>query len=81
MKNMKKVNLKGKLGLKKETISKLDMGNVSGGQTGQGICAQTQIIICQIQTLKPTCNTITHKPSICFTCTITTTGQGGSLGC
>jgi hypothetical protein len=38
---MKKVNLKGKLNLKKETLSKLDMTSVSGGATA--LCAQSLI--------------------------------------
>jgi hypothetical protein len=33
---MKKVNLKGKLGLSKETITKFEMGNVTGGATIAG---------------------------------------------
>jgi hypothetical protein len=48
---MKKVNLKGKLNLKKETLSKLDMTNVSGGAT---VTCQTinLMVTCGMNTLK-----------------------------
>jgi hypothetical protein len=56
---MKKVNLKGKLSLSKETISKFEMGNVTGGgktlnysECGTGM----QTIIC-CATLDKTCGT------------------------
>ncbi len=70
---MEKVNLKGKLVLKKEVLSKLDMTNISGGQTGQNICAQT-VFPCTsiVQTIPANCN-ITVKKSICIQCQITTT--------
>ncbi len=46
---MKKVNLNGKLSLKKETMSKLDMTHVNGGAT---VACQTQIIVnCGVNSL------------------------------
>jgi hypothetical protein len=83
---MKKVNLKGKLGLKKETMSKFDMNQVSGGASiPNTICGpQSLLVICPQPTFKVNCTTITLKQSICFGCTITTTittGPVGSLAC
>jgi hypothetical protein len=85
---MKKVNLKGKLGLKKETMSKFDMNSVSGGATK--FCAPNSLlVICGGNSiLCPTtiCQTLfcpTQQPA----CTINsikgcpTTGPIGSWAC
>jgi hypothetical protein len=85
---MKKVNLKGKLGLKKETMSKFDMNSVSGGATV--FCPTgSLLVICGINTLA--CPTFKCPSLVCPTlqpaCTIQTlhgcptTGPGGSLAC
>ncbi len=58
---MKKVNLKGKLGLKKEIISKFDMNDIIGGaktqnysECGTGMAT----IICCATAVKTQCNTV-----------------------
>jgi natural product precursor len=43
---MKKVNLKGTLNLKKETMSKLEMTNLKGGATIQAACTKTCLEEC-----------------------------------
>jgi hypothetical protein len=87
---MKKVNLKGKLGLRKETISKLDMGNVNGG--GTIFCPTASLlVICGGPSLAcpsvfKACITV-GCPTVQALCTIQTlhgcptTGPGGSLVC
>jgi hypothetical protein len=85
---MKKVNLKGKLGLRKETMSKLDMNSVNGGATA--FCPTgSLLVICGLNSLA--CPTFKCQSLVCPTlqpaCTIQTllgcptTGPGGSLVC
>ncbi len=73
---MKKVNLKGKLGLKKETMSKLAMNEVSGGATAAcppgsllQVCtsAKCQSLVCQTLQLKCTIQTVQTCAFICTT--------------
>jgi hypothetical protein len=74
---MKKVNLKGKLNLKKETMSKMDMNEVNGGAT----------IYCTTASLLVICNNLTlfcpSKNVVCAsaTCPSGFCPTGGSLVC
>ncbi len=87
---MKKVNLKGKLSLKKETMSKLDMESTSGGATqicgtSPVICQKSLLVLCQtinincLQTIKFPCTLQTVNCSLA--CPTTTIGPIGSLAC
>jgi hypothetical protein len=80
---MKKVNLKGKLNLKKETLSKLDMTNVSGGVTAfcgtsPVLCQKSLAVLCP--SLAVVCITNNGCQTLKATCTIQTL-NGCSFAC
>jgi hypothetical protein len=62
---MKKLNLKGKLNLRKESLSKFDLDQVNGGaQTDYSQCGTAYETVICCATLEKTCNT---KYAICGT--------------
>jgi hypothetical protein len=80
--NMKKVNLKGKLDLKKEVMSKFDMNNVNGGASNPNtVCGQQSLlVICPLPSAYVNCTAITMEKFTCyFDCE--PTGSGGTIGC
>ncbi len=72
---MKKVNLKGKLCLKKETLSKFDLTEVIGGATAfcgtsPAICQKSLLVLCP--SIGFGCVTQIGCQTIKFPCTIQT---------
>jgi hypothetical protein len=61
---MKKVNLKGKLSLKKETMSKMELNEVNGGATIGCTGTASLLVICgQSVAFCPTLFCVTRNPA------------------